>query len=727
MNNINNYLFKKSSQPIYNHYDTCDSLNNLKQEDMPIAIYTPSKDKFIDLTPKAICKWYDLDIITSLYMKISFCINIKTIVNNPRNIFHITNNNEDNSRVPSIWIDNNTILSVCCSTIDDPYDYFLLPRIPLNVSTNVLIIWKRQIVEVYFNNRHVKSHFFKSPLIPANDDATVYICDKWRSVGGFSIKNLTFDNNVFKSCSSISKLKNNDMPDWLYTPSKDNFITLVPKQIGIWSDLNIKSSLNMELSFCIKIETIENNHRNILHITNTNKYNSKVPSLWINRNSSHLLLHNNRVNYSTAKLLLPQIEINKVTNVIILWKEQLILVYYNNILVHRYISDHKLVQANNDAIVYLSDKWYSNGGFVIKNLTINNNITTPIIPTTNLPPSIILHPSIPPIKLDLSNPMGLPKPIYSSDPSQPIKLPEAKPIDPSRPVELPKPIIPINMPQPIYPSQTSYPEIPSYPSKPLDPAKSSGPYKPTYPSKTSYSSDLSNRFYSSEFSKQSYPSDSSNLGNSLIKKYNTIEGYVSDPSNPTQINKSNSTEINKSSPTNNGYIPLYSSKSINNEYNPLNSSKSINNGYNPLNLSKSINSGYTPLKSSNPTDLYSKTVLSKQNNSVKISSLGNSLIKKYYNTIETNKNTHQNISKELNDKEKQLEYKKKVEMNQAKEIEDKEKILLTRSRMLQISQDRISYRKKIIYSLLAVVFAIFIIMITLYVLFFKNIDFKNII
>ena len=66
-------------------------------------------------------------------------------------------------------------------------------------------------------------------------------------------------------------------------------------------------------------------------------------------------------------------------------------------------------------------------------------------------------------------------------------------------------------------------------------------------------------------------------------------------------------------------------------------------------------------------------------------------------------------------------------MNQAKEIEDKEKILLTRSRMLQISQDRISYRKKIIYSLLAVVFAIFIIMITLYVLFFKNIDFKNII
>ena len=97
---------------------------------------------------------------------------------------------------------------------------------------------------------------------------------------------------------------------------------------------------------------------------------------------------------------------------------------------------------------------------------------------------------------------------------------------------------------------------------------------------------------------------------------------------------------------------------------------------------------------------------------------------KIKNTIESNK---KNISIELKNKEKELKYKKKIEMNQAKEIEDKEKVLLTRSRMLQISQDRISYRKKIIYSLLAVVFAVFIIVLTFYVLFFKNIDFKNLI
>ena len=47
--------------------------------------------------------------------------------------------------------------------------------------------------------------------------------------------------------------------------------------------------------------------------------------------------------------------------------------------------------------------------------------------------------------------------------------------------------------------------------------------------------------------------------------------------------------------------------------------------------------------------------------------------------------------------------------NQLKEIENKEKLLLTRSRMLQIAQDRNSYKTKVLYTLMAILMVILII------------------
>jgi hypothetical protein len=60
------------------------------------------------------------------------------------------------------------------------------------------------------------------------------------------------------------------------------------------------------------------------------------------------------------------------------------------------------------------------------------------------------------------------------------------------------------------------------------------------------------------------------------------------------------------------------------------------------------------------------------------------------------------------------------QIEQLKEIEDKEKLILTRSRMLQISQDRNSYKKKVIYSLIALILFIFIGTIMTYVLFIRK-------
>ena len=83
-------------------------------------------------------------------------------------------------------------------------------------------------------------------------------------------------------------------------------------------------------------------------------------------------------------------------------------------------------------------------------------------------------------------------------------------------------------------------------------------------------------------------------------------------------------------------------------------------------------------------------------------------------TIMTNKtktiiDNNDAATTEINTKNKTLLQKQQIQDSQMKEIENKEKLLLTRARMLQISQDRNSYKTKIIYTLLAILIVIFII------------------
>ena len=100
-----------------------------------------------------------------------------------------------------------------------------------------------------------------------------------------------------------------------------------------------------------------------------------------------------------------------------------------------------------------------------------------------------------------------------------------------------------------------------------------------------------------------------------------------------------------------------------------------------------------------------------------LSQYGVSQINKYFDIIDQNVNLQNVGLSQLENKNQELLEKQEIQLNQLKEIQDKEKLLLTRSRMLQIAQDRNSYKKKIIYSLLALIFGIFILTIVMYVLF----------
>jgi len=97
-------------------------------------------------------------------------------------------------------------------------------------------------------------------------------------------------------------------------------------------------------------------------------------------------------------------------------------------------------------------------------------------------------------------------------------------------------------------------------------------------------------------------------------------------------------------------------------------------------------------------------------------------IKNYINAIEAQLQSQNMYTASINNKNTIIQNKQDIELNQFKEIEDKEKLLLTRSRMLQVAQERNSYKKKIIYTLLAIIFGLFILILFIYVLFTRKIN-----
>jgi hypothetical protein len=102
-------------------------------------------------------------------------------------------------------------------------------------------------------------------------------------------------------------------------------------------------------------------------------------------------------------------------------------------------------------------------------------------------------------------------------------------------------------------------------------------------------------------------------------------------------------------------------------------------------------------------------------------SYGQNQVNAYYAGIEGNIGLQNAALTQIQQKNAELLSKQDIQISQLNEIEEKEKLLLTRSRMLQISQDRNSYKKKIIYTLIAIIFAIFIFTLLIYIFFKRKI------
>ena len=103
-----------------------------------------------------------------------------------------------------------------------------------------------------------------------------------------------------------------------------------------------------------------------------------------------------------------------------------------------------------------------------------------------------------------------------------------------------------------------------------------------------------------------------------------------------------------------------------------------------------------------------------------ISNIGTSNVKaQEYNSNNSELVAETNLSN-IQIKNVELLKKQVRQQQQLRELEDKEKLILTRSRMLQIAQDRNAYKQKIIYSFIALILLIFICTILIYVFFTRK-------
>ncbi len=85
--------------------------------------------------------------------------------------------------------------------------------------------------------------------------------------------------------------------------------------------------------------------------------------------------------------------------------------------------------------------------------------------------------------------------------------------------------------------------------------------------------------------------------------------------------------------------------------------------------------------------------------------------------------TKEQITKQygaIEEKKKEIEEKDLRNTAQDNEIEQKQDLLTTRDRMLQVIQDKNIYKKKIIYTLLSLIFAVLIVLLISYVMFLKK-------
>lgn len=100
---------------------------------------------------------------------------------------------------------------------------------------------------------------------------------------------------------------------------------------------------------------------------------------------------------------------------------------------------------------------------------------------------------------------------------------------------------------------------------------------------------------------------------------------------------------------------------------------------------------------------------------------GNELAKQIQKNIEQQRGNIDATSQKIDAKDKELYQKMQRSVMQQREIDYKKKLIDTRNRMLQLSQEKNIYKNKVIYTLIATIVLVVMILLGTYVTFGKKI------
>lgn len=165
--------------------------------------YAPSIGNFIKtFQSNYVTRWSNLNVNNSLVMSISFFIKLTNLNASWRNIFHITNTNNNccnsGDRLPGVWITpNDTALHLAfCDVSNTNIGFVTNSKIKLNTSTKIDIIININTVYVYFNSILVTIYTIPNNIVQANDNAYFYLADPWHPSVDMYISDFTIYNGI---------------------------------------------------------------------------------------------------------------------------------------------------------------------------------------------------------------------------------------------------------------------------------------------------------------------------------------------------------------------------------------------------------------------------------------------------------------------------------------------------------------------------------------------------
>lgn len=193
----NGFIIKNLKMTNRNIYDKIDNTSSYDAT-QNAWIFPKSIGTYYSLSPNTYyTNWSNLGIKSNSNMTISFTINIGSLQQQRwRSILHVSNSGNNLSRIgdriPGIWLrPERNQLYICFSTNNSIEEVFTSNAVlPFSKDCQVTIIYYNNICYLYIDNNFDRQHKYSSPIISADKNAIVYVCDPWHDAVNINVSRI---------------------------------------------------------------------------------------------------------------------------------------------------------------------------------------------------------------------------------------------------------------------------------------------------------------------------------------------------------------------------------------------------------------------------------------------------------------------------------------------------------------------------------------------------------